>query len=67
MTVGKIDKDAKLCYNNDAVYLERRPIMNPTIETIKTRRSVRKFKPDMLPRETIDQITVFWVFMPLGA
>ncbi|MBQ9151579.1 MAG: nitroreductase [Clostridia bacterium] len=30
--------------------------MNPTIETILTRRSIRKYKPDMLPREIIDQI-----------
>jgi nitroreductase len=30
--------------------------MNPAIETILTRRSVRAFKPDMLPRETIDVI-----------
>ena len=30
--------------------------MNTTLETIKTRRSVRKYKPDMLPREIIDQI-----------
>ena len=30
--------------------------MNPTIDTILTRRSIRRFKPDMLPRETIDQI-----------
>lgn len=30
--------------------------MNQTIDTIKTRRSIRRYKPDMLPRETIDQI-----------
>ena len=30
--------------------------MNPTIDTILTRRSIRRFKPDMLPREIIDQI-----------
>ena len=30
--------------------------MNQTLETIKTRRSIRRFKPDMLPRETIDAI-----------
>ncbi len=30
--------------------------MNPTLETILTRRSIRKYKPDMLPREIIDQI-----------
>ena len=30
--------------------------MNPTLETILTRRSIRAFKPDMLPRETIDAI-----------
>jgi hypothetical protein len=30
--------------------------MNETLQTILTRRSVRAFKPDMLPRETIDAI-----------
>ena len=30
--------------------------MNPTIDTILTRRSIGRFKPDMLPREIIDQI-----------
>lgn len=30
--------------------------MNQIIEAIKTRRSIRRFKPDMLPREIIDGI-----------
>jgi nitroreductase len=30
--------------------------MNETMQTILTRRSIRAFKPDMLPRETIDAI-----------
>lgn len=30
--------------------------MNEVIKTIKERRSIRKYKPDMVPREAIDQI-----------
>ena len=30
--------------------------MNETMQTILTRRSIRAFKPDMLPHETIDAI-----------
>lgn len=30
--------------------------MNTIIENMITRRSIRKFKPDMLPKETIDEI-----------
>lgn len=30
--------------------------MNPIIEALKTRRSVRKYKPDMVPQEMIDEI-----------
>lgn len=30
--------------------------MNEVIKTIKERRSIRKYKPDMIPREAIDQI-----------
>ena len=30
--------------------------MNETMQTLLTRRFVRAFKPDMLPRETIDAI-----------
>ena len=30
--------------------------MNETMQTLLTRRSVRAFKPDMLPCETIDAI-----------
>jgi nitroreductase len=40
--------------------------MNPTIETIKTRRSIRRFKPDMLPRETIDAIIEAGLYAPSG-
>lgn len=30
--------------------------MNDVLETIKTRRSIRKFKPDMVPQEILDRI-----------
>lgn len=40
--------------------------MNPTLETILTRRSVRSFKPDMLPRETIDAIIEAGLYAPSG-
>jgi nitroreductase len=40
--------------------------MNPTIETILTRRSIRKYKPDMLPREIIDQIIEAGLYAPSG-
>lgn len=40
--------------------------MNPTLETIMTRRSVRRFKPDMLPRETIDAIIQAGLYAPSG-
>ena len=40
--------------------------MNPTLETILTRRSVRAFKPDMLPRETIDAIIEAGLYAPSG-
>ena len=40
--------------------------MNPTLETILTRRSIRKFKPDMLPRKTIDAIIEAGLYAPSG-
>ena len=40
--------------------------MNPTLETILTRRSIRAFKPDMLPRETIDAIIEAGLYAPSG-
>ena len=40
--------------------------MNPTLETILTRRSIRAFKPDMLPRETIDAIIQAGLYAPSG-
>ena len=40
--------------------------MNPTIDTILTRRSIRRFKPDMLPRETIDAIIEAGLYAPSG-
>ena len=40
--------------------------MNPTIQTILTRRSIRKYKPDMLPREIIDQIIEAGLYAPSG-
>ena len=40
--------------------------MKPTIQTILTRRSIRKYKPDMLPREIIDQIIEAGLYAPSG-
>lgn len=40
--------------------------MNQTLEIIKTRRSIRKFKPDMLPKETIDAIIEAGLYAPSG-
>ena len=40
--------------------------MNPTIQNILTRRSIRKYKPDMLPREIIDQIIEAGLYAPSG-
>ena len=40
--------------------------MNQTLDTLKSRRSIRKFKPDMLPRETIDAIIEAGLYAPSG-
>ena len=40
--------------------------MNQTVDAIKTRRSIRKFKPDMLPREAIDAIIEAGLYAPSG-
>ena len=40
--------------------------MNQIIEAIKTRRSIRRFKPDMLPREIIDGIIEAGLYAPSG-
>ena len=40
--------------------------MNETMQTILTRRSIRAFKPDMLPRETIDAIIQAGLYAPSG-
>ena len=40
--------------------------MNETMQTILTRRSIRAFKPDMLPRETIDAIIEAGLYAPSG-
>ena len=40
--------------------------MNETVQTILTRRSIRAFKPDMLPRETIDAIIEAGLYAPSG-
>ena len=40
--------------------------MNETMQTLFTRRSIRKFKPDMLPRETIDAIIEAGLYAPSG-
>ena len=40
--------------------------MNETLQTLLTRRFVRAFKPDMLPRETIDSIIEAGLYAPSG-
>ncbi len=40
--------------------------MNQVLETIKERRSIRRFKPDMVPKEIIDRIIEAGVFAPTG-
>ena len=34
------------------------------LDLIRTRRSIRKFKPDMLPRDVIDQIAAAGTYAP---
>ncbi|MCI9638805.1 diguanylate cyclase [Anaerotruncus sp. 80] len=40
--------------------------MNQIIEAMKTRRSIRKFKPDMVPKEIIEQIIEAGTFAATG-
>lgn len=40
--------------------------MNQIIEAMKTRRSIRKFKPDMVPKEIINQIIEAGTFAATG-
>ena len=40
--------------------------MNDVIDTIVTRRSVRKYKPDMLPQEIIEQVVKAGTYAPTG-
>ena len=40
--------------------------MNQSLQTLLTRRSIRRFKPDMLPRETIDTIMEAGLYAPSG-
>ena len=40
--------------------------MNEVIKSLLERRSIRRFKPDMLPREIIDQIIEVGLYAPSG-
>lgn len=40
--------------------------MSEILEKIKSRRSVRKYKPDMVPQETIDKIIEAGIYAPSG-
>ena len=40
--------------------------MNPVLEAMKTRRSIRKFKPDMVEQEKIDQIVEAGLYAASG-
>ena len=39
--------------------------MNAVLEAIKERRSIRKYKPDMVPRELIDQVAEAGTYLSL--
>ena len=39
---------------------------NKVLESIKTRRSIRKYKPDMVPKEIIDQIVEAGTYAATG-
>lgn len=41
-------------------------IMNETINTLKTRRSVRKFKSDQVPEDVLDEILECGMYAPSG-
>ena len=38
--------------------------MNETLNNIKTRRSIRRFKPDPVPQEILDQIIEAGLYAP---
>lgn len=40
--------------------------MNQTLSDLKTRRSIRKFKPDPVPRELLDQVLEAGTYAPTG-
>ena len=40
--------------------------MSEVLENIKSRRSVKKYKPDMVPREIIEQIVEAGTYAPTG-
>ena len=40
--------------------------MNPVLDAIKSRRSIRKFKPDMVPQDVIDQIVEAGLYAASG-
>lgn len=45
----------KQCFRND-IFIESKRTMSDILDVIKTRRSVRKYKNDMVPAEIIDKI-----------
>ena len=46
--------------------IEKETYMNPVLEAIKTRRSIRKFKPDMVEQNIIDQIVEAGLYAASG-
>ena len=40
--------------------------MSELLDTIKTRRSIRKYKPDMVPKEIIDKIVEAGTYAATG-
>lgn len=47
-------------------YISRRLIMSEVLDNIKTRRSVRNFKPDMIPEDILDKIIEAGTYAPTG-
>lgn len=43
-------------YNISRIFQKEGDTMNEIIKSIETRRSVRSYKPDMIPQEIIDRI-----------
>ena len=62
-------EQTRVSYENARVNLElswRFYQMSEVINNMKTRRSIRKYKPDMIPEETLEQIVRAGTYAPTG-